>query len=717
MQYARFKHWILVVLCLLCAGAARAQSITLISGNGQLLDTLQHTQSQPLVVLVRDASGNPIKGATVSWTNAPVGRGALSSAQSTTDATGQTQILFTASASSVGSNSFVQSTVTASGGGGSVQFTLTTVENSGVSVYDHITLLSPPTTVRSVSGKAGLQGTVPVSVNVSGALGGTQQGQGIPNVSVTVVQSDPKDASTIACAGGPIIYTAANGNAVCNLVFGGKIGTGNFTIVIGATSDYPGYTYNVEAGPPAAFVGLSGNNQTGNPGQTLPLLLGATLTDLGGNPVPNAPVTFSTVGAVTLSRVSTSSDANGNVAAIATLGNGAGPVQVTVSAGNGVSATFNLTINVIITGLNQVSGNGQAALVNTAFSAPLIVQVVDGGAPVPGVNVGFAVTSGTATLGTSSVTTDGSGIASTTVTAGATPGPVSITASASGTNTTTPYTQTFNLSITPPGPVCNLNNTFENGASFAPNQISPGGVAVIYCTSGIADSVQGVVSADPYGFGPYVLPLEVQHVTVKFGDPSTGIYAPIFYVANINGQQSIGLQVPFELYPFTGTTIPVTINSNNLTLTLTAPLQQGAPGIFEYTLADGVTKNAILLHADGTLVTPNKPALGGETLSAYVTGLIPPFNASGDSVVSSNSFGPSTPVTVTTPVLVAINGAGLAPPTTTYAQGMIGVWEVQFVVPTSTPGSAATRLAIGIPINGKTVVAKGSKFPVGPLPK
>jgi uncharacterized protein (TIGR03437 family) len=713
MYSARSKYWIFLAICLLGAGAARAQSITLVSGNGQLLDTLTHSQSLPLVVLLRDASGNPVKGATVNWSATPAGHGNVASAQTTTDSTGQTQTFFTTSATGVGSNSFIQSTVTATGGGGSVQFTLTTVENNGVTDYDDI-ILSKPTgrgPSNALVGQSGEQTLGAVQVQVVGAIGGTQQGEGIPNVSVSVVQSNVNDASTIGCAEGSVIYTSDSGNATCNLAFGGKIGTGAFSIIIGGIYEFSGYNYQVTAGPPAVFINLTGNNQSGNPGQQLPVFLGATLTDLGGNPVPNTAVTFTTVGAVTLSRVSTATDANGNVAAIATLGNGAGPVQVKLAAGS-VTVTFNLTINVTVTGLSIVSGNQpQTALEGHAFESPLIVQVLDGTTPVPGVTVTFAVTSGSAVLGASTVTTDANGQASTTVTAGSIPGPVTVTASASGTNNLT-VTQTFNnLTVTPPGPVC--NSALDNGASFVPNRISPGGVAVIYCTSGVADGITGVVSADSYGPGPLVLPTTVQQVSVEF-DPPNGPWAPIYYVANVNGQQSIAIQVPFELYPLSGTTVPVIIHANGESATLTATIQQGAPGIFEYTLSDGVTKNAIMLHADGNLVTPQSPATPGETLRAYVTGLIPPFTSSGASVVSSNSFDPlSGDVTITTPVIVGVNHAGIAPPTVTYAEGMIGVWQVEFVVPAGTAANALTPFDLGIPVNGQTVLAKGSKFPVG----
>jgi uncharacterized protein (TIGR03437 family) len=714
MNSASMKHWILIVICLLGAIAARAQTISSVAGSGQLLDTELHSQSQPLVVIVRDASGNPVKGATVNWSVAPTGRGALVSAQTTTDATGQTSDTFTAG-SNLNGNSFWQATVTATGGGGSVEFTLTIVQSVNGSDDDHVALVSPSITARSISGQAGQQGKVPIQIDVVGAIGGSEQGEGIPGVSLAIVQGDPKDPSTITCSQGNIVYTNATGSATCTPVFGGKVGTGTFSIIIGVTSEFTNFSYQVFAGPAAAFTNVKGNNQSGNPGETLPLFLTATLTDLGGNPVPNTAVTFTTLGAVTLSRVSTATDVNGNIAAIATLGNGAGPATVTVSTAGGVTLTFNLTINVIVTGMSIVSGNQpQTALEGAQFESPLVVQVVDGTTPVPGVTVTFAVASGSATLGASGVTTDQNGEASTTVTAGSIPGPVTVTASASGTRGQA-STQFNNLTVIPPGPVCNLPNTFVNGASFVPNKLSPGGVAVINCVSGLADGIQGVVSGD-YGAGPQFLPQEIQHVTVEFNEGQSGIFAPIYYLANINGQQSIAIQVPFELYPLTGTTVPVTISANNNTVTLQAPILEAAPGTFEYLLSDGVTKNAIMLHADGTLVTSKKPAMGGESLRAYVTGLTPPFTSTGTSVISSDSFDPVPDVTITTPVLVAINGAGIAAPVVVYAEGMIGVWEVQFVVPTGATANAQALFNIGVPVNGKTIVSKGSRFPIGPLP-
>src|ERR1035438_687566 len=86
-------------------------------------------------------------------------------------------------------------------------------------------------------------------------------------------------------------------------------------------------------------------------------------------------------------------------------------------------------VSVIVTG-----GTSQSAAINTAFADPLQVTVTDSGSnPVSGVTVNFAVpaSGASATLSASGVT-NGSGVASVTATANATPGSYNVTASVLG---------------------------------------------------------------------------------------------------------------------------------------------------------------------------------------------------------------------------------------------------------------------------------------------
>jgi hypothetical protein len=152
-------------------------------------------------------------------------------------------------------------------------------------------------------------------------------------------------------------------------------------------------------------------------------------------------------GAVTLSSIRTTADSNGRVSAIAALGNIAGAARVKVTSGN-ASVTFTLTVNITASQLLKISGDGQTTIVGESFSEPLVVEARDAqGNVVSGLPVAFAVTSGTASVGSTSVNTGSNGRASTTVTAGATAGPVVVTATAAD------LSATFNLTVSPPGPV------------------------------------------------------------------------------------------------------------------------------------------------------------------------------------------------------------------------------------------------------------------------
>src|SRR5579863_570067 len=203
----------LAVICVLGAGVAGAQSVTIVSGNGQLIPAVH--EGSPLAVLVRDASGNPLKGVQVTWSVTPAAQGSTSDQTTTTDSTGQTSTNFIA-ANPGGGASYVQSTVIAKYSTGSAQFIETSVTSPTSGVLDVISTIVTPTLAQlPVSGPAGQQGSVPVKVSIV-ATAGAQGGHGVPNIAVSVAPQISTNPSTIACAGGTIL-SDSNGNAVCNL--------------------------------------------------------------------------------------------------------------------------------------------------------------------------------------------------------------------------------------------------------------------------------------------------------------------------------------------------------------------------------------------------------------------------------------------------------------------------------------------------------------------
>jgi uncharacterized protein (TIGR03437 family) len=138
-----------------------------------------------------------------------------------------------------------------------------------------------------------------------------------------------------------------------------------------------------------------------------------------------------------------------------------------------------------------------------------------------------------------------------------------------------------------------------------------------------------------------------------------------------------------------------------------ADILQAAPGIFESVGTDN-KRRAVVLRPDGSLATPDNPLLLGEIGRAFVTGLIPPPG------LGTNMLSPiDSDIAITTPVIVGVDNAGVQVPSVKYARNLVGVWEVEFVVPSSsTPGPRDAAFAVAVPVSGKLVFGQSSLIPV-----
>jgi uncharacterized protein (TIGR03437 family) len=214
-----------------------------------------------------------------------------------------------------------------------------------------------------------------------------------------------------------------------------------------------------------------------------------------------------------------------------------------------------------------------------------------------------------------------------------------------------------------------------NAASYATG-VAPGSIAAIFGT-GLTRGVNGVVQASTIP-----LPYSLQGTSVLVN----GVPAPIFAVANVNGQDQINFQVPWEiqgapiprvpLSPIVITTQPavsiVVVNNGAASPALRAFFYDAQPAIIT---SDGT--DAVSVHADYTLITSQKPAVPGEAITLYgvgfgpVTPLPATGAAAGDSPLSALSTNPT----------VGINGqnatvlfAGLSP-------SLVGLYQFNIVVP------------------------------------
>ncbi len=492
-----------------------------------------------------------------------------------------------------------------------------------------------------------------------------------------------------------------------NWVIGGgptTPGTSNFTLTVTDTSNpvqtasrtcaltvSPAPVVPVLPGAPAALRIAQGDNQSGAPGQQLPLAFVAQLVDANGLFVVGQSASWEIVtpGTINLANVVSTTDPTGRVSALGTLGNVAGTHQLRVRAGS-FTQTFQFTVTVAGLRLSRVSGDAQVAYVNRAFPAPLVVELRDGNNnPVPAQLVQWTVLNGAATLSAASSNTDADGRASVAVSAGATPSDITVRA------TLGTQTLTFSLNSYAQGPLvaaANITTTARNLPGIAPCALTT------LAGTAITPGVTGVVSTNPRNVGS--LPLSYNGLEVEIG----GLRAPIMALANQNGSESIIVQAPCDL-PAPGRAQVIIRTPGAQQRVDNVQVFAAAPGIFETT--GGARPFAGVTRPDGSYVSESNPARRGETVRVAVTGLgqTNPISVTNREGVANQS------VNASVQVRVAGTPARLVSAIT--APGLIGVYLVSFEVPAGIAPGAFPELIITaetaggerVPSNGSTLAA------------
>ena len=224
--------------------------------------------------------------------------------------------------------------------------------------------------------------------------------------------------------------------------------------------------------------------------------------------------------------------------------------------------------------------------------------------------------------------------------------------------------QVLAVSLVVGAPVIGQNG-IVNGASFRPatdlnGAVTPGAIVAIFGTD-MASSTE-VASEVP-------LPTKLGDTSVTFN----GIAAPLFFVSP--GQ--INAQVPFELVAGADSvTVQLTRGSETSELQSIA-LAAVSPGIFTLN-AQGTGAGAILHAADFQPVTESNPALPGEFLLIFCTGLGPVLPE-----VPSGNVAPGTEPLARTVSLPLVNIGGI-PAEVVYsglAPGFVGLYQVNVEVP------------------------------------
>jgi uncharacterized protein (TIGR03437 family) len=211
-----------------------------------------------------------------------------------------------------------------------------------------------------------------------------------------------------------------------------------------------------------------------------------------------------------------------------------------------------------------------------------------------------------------------------------------------------------------------------NGASYAPagNPIAPGEFIALFGT--------GMAASDKVSGAPY--PPTLNGVTVLIN----GKQAPLYYVS----ATQINAIVPYSTQGPTATVVVQNgIASSN---TVTVPVAITAPGIFS--LDESGTGEGAVLHANYSVVNAANPAVLGETVLIFLTGMGAVTPTVADGAIPGASDINATPLSVyVADVPVTPSGyAGTAP-------GYPGLYQLNVAIPLTISTTGPVPLAINAP--------------------
>jgi hypothetical protein len=390
------------------ARAAAASSFEKVSGDAQT-GAAGDPLPQPLVVAVKDQFGNARSGEslTVALT---AGGGSVGSTSPTTGSDGRASIAWTLG-QALGSNGLSVTHAL-----GSLTFTATARPGAPAAIA-----------ALSGGGQTAAAGTAlanPLVVEVKDRLGHLVSGAKV--AFVATAGGGKASSDTVA--------TGIDGRAQATWTLGGTAGAQTLEArVQGAGAASFGAT--AVAGPASKLEVASGSGQTGTVGQNLSQPVVVKVSDVFGNGVAGAAVSFSTTtpgGQATPAQGTTG--ANGQLSTTWKLGNTAGTQTLTASATGLAAATATATAAPgAAATVRAASGSGQTGTVGQALANPLVAEVVDAfGNVVSGVTVTFTPAASSGTVSASSGATGSNGRVSTNWTLGTTSGTQTVTALASG---------------------------------------------------------------------------------------------------------------------------------------------------------------------------------------------------------------------------------------------------------------------------------------------
>ena len=216
-----------------------------------------------------------------------------------------------------------------------------------------------------------------------------------------------------------------------------------------------------------------------------------------------------------------------------------------------------------------------------------------------------------------------------------------------------------------------------NAASFVAGAIVPGEIATLFGSYLTSATGINLTSGLP-------LPVEYLNVTVKIN----GAAVPLFAIDNVNGQQQINFQAPWEVANQPTATIEV-LNGGITSQSLVVGVLNAQPGIISY--ATGGNTFGVVLHANFQLADTDHPVAPGETVLIYCTGLGAVISPPEDGAAASGQVTMATPMVTVGGVSAPVGFSGLAP-------GFVGLNQVNVTIPTK--GVASGNQPVVMTVNG-----------------
>ena len=191
------------------------------------------------------------------------------------------------------------------------------------------------------------------------------------------------------------------------------------------------------------------------------------------------------------------------------------------------------------------------------------------------------------------------------------------------------------------------------------------------------------IASDPLVANGYVLPLQIDYVTVSFAVPSAGISVAGHPTYVSPGQ--VNVQVPWELQGQSSVQVKVSIDGDLLSNVFTVPLAAASPAFF-------VNSGAVAARdLSYNIVTASNPAQRGQIVFLYANSLGPVSNqpASGDPAGSNPLSSTPLPAVTIGGQAAVVSFSGLTP-------SLPGLYQLNVTVPSNiSAGVQNVTLAIG----------------------